>query len=191
MQLLRRASLGQGAPERGVAEPQLRLRQAPRRRRRVARQPGSCRNDKYHDNSYVNMGSSWVFAKSRCSWSDLVCALHDVCKIEILVTRLAKSRCLSSAYDDGDPSMTIGGNVTTKGKQHLENLADITFTAPVDKAKITTKRQPFQQTPYAAKFRIAISGYATKEKEANEAYEANDFFSALATPSASLEIQVG
>jgi len=35
------------------------------------------------------------------------------------------------------------------------------------------------------------SGDATKEKEANEAYEANDFFSALAMPSASLEIQVG
>ena len=35
---------------------------------------------------------------------------------------------------------------TTKGKPHLENLADITFTAPVNKAKITSKHQPFQQT---------------------------------------------
>jgi hypothetical protein len=81
---------------------------------------------------------------------------------------------------------------TTKGKPHLENLADITFTAHVEKAKITTKRQLFQQTLRRSKdqnsyLRLYVrtkyrmykqlpawladdsSGDATKEKEANEA----------------------
>jgi hypothetical protein len=75
---------------------------------------GSCRNDKYHDNSYLNVCPLWVFAKLRCLWLDLVCALHDVCKIEILVTRLAKSRCWSSVYDDADPSMSIGKRVSIR-----------------------------------------------------------------------------
>jgi len=47
---------------------------------------------------------------------------------------------------------------TTKGKPHLENLADITFTAPVNMANITTKHQVFQKTLRCSKFRIAISG---------------------------------